>query len=59
MWRILLHERNTATRHEIETLWCYDDVIEAHQMLDIHDDLVSEAASRARAEANAKSKRKR
>ncbi len=33
-WRLVTHERMTATLHEIKTHWCLDDVIEAHAILD-------------------------
>ena len=54
-----MHERLNVTKHEIETTWCYDDVLEAHDMLDMFDAIQSDAMKAAQADARARAKGRR
>jgi hypothetical protein len=48
--RILVSERYTVSRRELETYWTIEDVLSAHQVLDAID----EAHERARIKAERK-----
>ncbi len=39
LWRVVLSERITDSRHTIETEWTISDVLEAHTALDLAEDL--------------------
>lgn len=51
---ILLHERNRATRHEIEEHWSLEDLAKARLALDLVDELALRAQRKAEQDAAAK-----
>lgn len=46
-WRIVSSERLKAGLVEVETQWSLDDVWDAHEVLDLHEESEAKAAARA------------
>ena len=46
-WRLLTHETLSVSLAELDTQWCLDDVLKAHDVLDA----IEAAQARMRAEA--------
>ena len=51
MERVLTSSRYTVSRHEIETLWCFEDLCIANDTIDMLEAAESEAADNARRKA--------
>lgn len=47
-WRLLSSPFLTVTMHELETHWTIDDVADAHDALDVREELESKLRSRER-----------
>jgi hypothetical protein len=45
-WRLLASERLTVSLAELEERWSMTDVLDAHEVLDMYDDLEAKAAKR-------------
>lgn len=51
IWRLILHEKMNVTLLELDTHWTVADVVEAHEVLDIHEALEGEHIEKAKLEA--------
>lgn len=47
IWRVATHPRNRASLHEIETLWSFDDLMIACDVLSALDDAERRANQKA------------
>lgn len=48
MWRVAAHTRISDGYADICERWSLDDLVDAHQVLDLHEDLEHKAASKRR-----------
>jgi len=45
VWRIASSPRITDTAHAIQTQWSLDDLVDAHKVLDMYDELDRKASA--------------